>query len=102
MRARSCSMSAAERTNESATKSAPASQATSRSARSFSVIAGSSGRAKVTLTPLRADSGPGRRPARAPPSSVTPATLKRGTPSPITISDSGVHSRAKPSKSTAT
>src|SRR5215208_7582193 len=102
MCARSCSMSAAERTNESATKSAPASQATSRSARSFSVIAGSSGRAKVTLTPLRADSGPGEMTRARTSVSVTPATLMRGTPSPITISDSAVHSRAKPSKSTFT
>ena len=52
-------MSAAERTNESATKSAPASTASARSATSLSVIAGSSGRAKVTLIPLRGASGPG-------------------------------------------
>src|SRR5688500_19721383 len=102
MCARSSSMSPAERTNDSATKSAPARQATSRSARSLSVIAGSSGRANVTLTPLRADTGPGETTRARTSVSVTPATLSRGTPSPITISDWGVQRRAKPSKSTAT
>src|SRR5215213_7689023 len=102
MCARSSSMSPAERTNDRATKSAPASQAISRSVRSFEVIAGSSGRAKVTLTPFRADSGPGETTRARTSVSVTPATLKRGTPSPITISDCAVHRRAKPSKSTVT
>ena len=60
-RARSWSRSAAERTNESATKSASSSAASARSSTSLSVIAGSSGRAQVTLMPLRADSGPAER-----------------------------------------
>ena len=56
--ARSCSMSAAERTNDSATKSPPMSAANARSPKSLSVIAGSPGRAYVTLIPLRGTSSP--------------------------------------------
>src|SRR4051794_21736168 len=52
-------MSPPERTNDSATKSASISTATSRSARSLSVIAGSVGRALVTDALARAE-----RPAR--------------------------------------
>ena len=40
------------------------------------MIAGSSGRAKVTLTPLRADTGPGETTRARTSVSVTPATLK--------------------------
>ena len=67
---------------------------------SFSVIAGSSGRAKVTLTPLRGPSGPGEitRVTTSPES--TSSTASRGTPSPTTIWERSVTSPAKPSRST--
>ena len=79
-------MSAAERTNERATKSAPTSTATARSATSLSVIAGNSGRAKVTLIPLRGASGPGETTRANTSPDCTRSTARRGTPSPITIS----------------
>src|SRR3954454_20366444 len=76
-------MSAAERTNDSATKSPPSSAASARSSRSLSVIAGSSGRAYVTLMPLRADSGPGDTAAATTTSPSSHWTAKRVHPAPL-------------------
>ena len=95
-------MSWAERTKERATKSASSSTASSRSMASFSVIAGSSGRACVTLMPLRG----ARRPGEIVRQSTSPgrmaSTAKRGTPSPITTWLRSVTRREKPTKSTIT
>ena len=95
-------MSAAERTKDSATKSAPSSAASFRSATSFSVIAGSSGRAYVTLMPLRGASGPGETARVTTSSPCSETTANRGTPSPMTISERSVTSAANFSKSTTT
>ena len=69
---------------------------------SLSVIAGSSGRAQVTLMPLRGESGPAARTRATTSLPRTSSTDSRGTPSPITISERSVTSPAKPSKSTST
>ena len=89
-------MSAAERTNESATKSAPSSTA---SAEVGDVLLGDRGQlgprvGDVDALARRQRAGRDARARRRPPPS-TRSTAKRGTPSPITISERSVTSAAK-------
>ena len=56
----------------------------------------------MTLTPLRADSGPGDTTRVTTSPAATPSTARRGTPSPMTSCERSVTSAAKCGKSTRT
>ena len=96
-------MSAAERTNDSAMKSAPSSAA---SARSVDVLLGDRRQLRPRVGDVdalaRATAGRGRPPARPRRAPSTRSTAKRGTPSPITSCERSVTSAASLSNATGT
>ncbi len=92
--------SAAQRTKDSATKSASHLAATLASSSSFAVIAGAIVWACVTLTPLRALTVPGTLTTAVAMLPLTLMICNRGVPSPITTSERSVSSSQNPSYAT--